>query len=135
MDFFSIPLFQVVRERMSFLESRQNAISENIAQADIPKYRARDVSDSDFARMIEHGEGLGVQLAATNSKHLTGTRTNAAGAFRLKDMPDREISPNGNTVVLEDQMMKLGQTQMSHQLATGIYRKAVDMLRLAIHRA
>lgn len=135
MDFFSIPLFQVVRERMSFLEARQNSISENIAHADIPKYRARDVSDSDFARMIEHGEGLGVQMAATNSKHLVGTQSNTAGKFKLKDAPDREISPNGNTVVLEDQMMELGQTQMSHQLATGIYRKAVDMLRLAIHRA
>ena len=135
MDFFSIPLFQTAKTRMEFLEARQNAISENIANADVPKYRAHDVTESEFERMIEHGSSQIVRLTATRAGHLSGTLSNQENAFKFKDAPDREMSPNGNTVVLEDQMMKLSEAQVSHQLATSVYRKAVDLLRLAIHRA
>ncbi len=134
MDLFSIPLFDAIRTRMHWLETRQQAISENISHSDMPAYRAKDVSETEFQRLLEHGD-TSARLVATNPKHLRALGSSDSGAFRLRDTPDREISPTGNTVVLEDQTMKLSETQMSHQMATSLYRKAVDMLRLAIHRA
>lgn len=137
MDFFSIPLFQTAKTRLQFLETRQNALSENIAHADVPKYHAKDVTESEFQKLIEHGSSLSmtVPLETTNTRHIAGTLANAQSPFKVQDVPDREMSPNGNTVVLEDQMMKMNETQVSHQLATSIYRKAVELLRLAIHNA
>jgi len=46
--------------------------------------------------------------------------------------PDGEAALNGNRVSLETQMMKLSETRMDYQLATTVYRKSLDLVRLAV---
>ncbi|HEX3209546.1 MAG TPA: hypothetical protein VHQ91_09220 [Geminicoccaceae bacterium] len=43
-----------------------------------------------------------------------------------------ETTPNGNAVILEEQMAKAGQTALDHQLTSNLYRKYLGMLRLAL---
>jgi flagellar basal-body rod protein FlgB len=43
-----------------------------------------------------------------------------------------EVNPSGNTVSIEEQMVKLGETQMEYETATGIYRKQSQMLKVAL---
>jgi flagellar basal-body rod protein FlgB len=43
-----------------------------------------------------------------------------------------ETSPNGNSVVLEEQMAKLSETEISHRLTTNLYKKHLNMLKMAI---
>ena len=38
----------------------------------------------------------------------------------------------GNSVVLEDQMMKLSSTQMDYSTASQIYKKALSLIRMAV---
>lgn len=134
MDLASIPFFQIIQSRMKFLEARQQAIAENIANADTPAYKARDVSESEFARLIEHGAGgqrpPSGGLRTTHARHIAPLAD--AGPFKFVDAPDRETAPSGNTVVLEDQMFKMSDTQMTHQAAVNLYRKGVELLRLAV---
>ncbi|MBN9578243.1 MAG: hypothetical protein J0H26_07725, partial [Alphaproteobacteria bacterium] len=49
MQLSSIPLFDVLRERMAWLNTRQNVLSTNVANADTPGYGARDIKPMDFA--------------------------------------------------------------------------------------
>ena len=134
MDLFQIPFFNIVRSRMSWLEQRQDALAENIANSATPKYTAHDVKAVDFEKLLA-GETQGTNaLRTTNAHHMHGT-TGGGGLFQVVAAPDRESSPDGNSVVLEDQMMKLAETQMQHDAVTGLYRKAVDMLRLAVRGA
>jgi flagellar basal-body rod protein FlgB len=135
MDLFQIPFFNIVRSRMSWLEQRQDTLAENIANSATPNYTAQDVKPVDFEKLMAKEQGVEAQatggLRTTNAHHLKGT-AGASGAFQTMKAPDREASPDGNSVVLEDQMMKLAETQMQHETATGLYRKAVEMLRIAV---
>lgn len=134
MDLSQIPFFNIIRTRMNWLEARQQSIAENIANANTPGYGARDLKEIDFKRLLA-GETGEVGMRVTNAHHLAGTRASAASPFKEIDAPDREATPDGNSVMLEDQMMKLGETQLNHQAAVGLYRKAVEMLRIAVRGA
>jgi flagellar basal-body rod protein FlgB len=130
MDLYSIPFFNIVRSRMNWLEQRQDLLAENIANSATPHYDAQDLKAPDFGALLNE-QVQGGALMTTNPMHMQGTLAHAA-QFKALKTPDREASPDGNTVVLEDEMMKLSDTQMQHETATGLYRKAVEMLRIAI---
>lgn len=133
MDLFQIPFFNIVRSRMGWLEQRQDTLAQNIANSSTPDYMAHDVKSVDFAKLVA-GEAQRVTLRATSTGHLTGTLA-GADAFQTVRAPDRESSPDGNSVLLEQQMMKVAETQMQHEAVTGLYRKAIDMLRIAVRGA
>ncbi len=130
MDITKLPLFETMRQRMAFLSARQTVLAENVANANTPGYRAKDVEAPDFAA-IAAGETGGPGLTTTNPMHIATPAGNGAGGFRVKSMPDAESTPNGNSVVLEDQMMKVSSTQMDYATVTQLYRKALSMIRLA----
>jgi flagellar basal-body rod protein FlgB len=50
----------------------------------------------------------------------------------VKTITPWEVSPDGNGVVLEQQMTSLAQTQADYQMATELYRKQIGMLKTAI---
>lgn len=120
MAFTDLPLFNVLRENMSFQTQRQRVLAENIANADTPGYRARDIERPDFHAMLRDSMSEG---------GLT------RGRFEIVDAPDSFSGPNGNTVVLEDQMMRVAETQMNHQAAIGVYEKSLSILRMAVRGA
>lgn len=129
MDITKLPLFETMRERMAFLSARQTVLAENVANANTPGYRARDIEEPDFAAIAAGETGTG-SLTVTNPMHISSSGT-PGGKFRAKDMSDSESTPNGNSVVLEDQMMKVSSTQMDYATVTQLYRKALSMIRMA----
>ena len=49
--------------------------------------------------------------------------------------PDKyEAALDGNDVSIEQQLVKLNETQMSYQMTLNLYKKNIDMLRLALGR-
>ena len=64
--------------------------------------------------------------------HYLGTSA-AGGAFRAVASPDSQSSPDGNAVVVEEQMMKVGETQMAYAEAAGLYKKMFSMWRTALN--
>lgn len=104
--------------------ARHQVLAENIANADTVGYRAKDIES--FEKSLERASG-GVRTATTgaiDAERLTWRFTEVSG-------PGLE-SPNGNTVSLEDQMMRTIEAQQHHQAATAIYKKAIDILRLSL---
>ncbi len=132
MDLFTIPFFQVLRTRLSWLEARNQTLAGNIANADTPHFRPQDLKKLDFAHLLADAQQKGMTMRVTDSRHLPGTTNPDAGPFKAVDAPDREATPDGNAVVLEDQMIKLSETQMAHETAISLYRKGLEMLRLAV---
>ena len=53
-------------------------------------------------------------------------------AGRLIAAPDGDASLNGNRVSLETQTLKLSGVRMEYQLASNVYRKGLDLVRIAI---
>ena len=110
---------------------RQALIARNVAHADTPRYRAADLtpfSDSYAARAAMDEAGA-FRPAASRAGHLTGTGDAASAAW----LP-AAASPNGNTVALEDQMVRAADAKLQHEMALGVWRKSLDILRVALER-
>jgi flagellar basal-body rod protein FlgB len=106
--------------------ARQSQLAQNVANADTPGYRARDLVP--FAEAFERGEPR-TDLRTTRPEHFGNAESLLD--WDSIDSPDSE-SPNGNTVSLEDQMLKGAETVQSHQLALTVYSQALSILRTAI---
>ncbi|GHA89334.1 flagellar biosynthesis protein FlgB [Algimonas arctica] len=95
--------------------TRHSLISQNIANADTPGYKAQDVAD--FSAVME-------------SQKLSGTD---AGINPLEALDRPSVgSPNGNTVSLEDELMRGSKAQQDHELAVSIYRSTLTMMKTAV---
>jgi flagellar basal-body rod protein FlgB len=137
MELTDLPMFGLVRQRMSWLNQRQTVLSQNIANADTPNYRARDLKAFDFKDVVrEHSRAArGIAMASTNASHLRGAGNRAQGAFKETDVRrPYETAPDGNQIVLEEQMAKMNETNINHNLMTELYRKQLRMFRSVMGR-
>lgn len=124
---------------MRHLTARQQVIARNIANADTPGYRARELTRPDFAAHLGRaGAGTVARptIAPTPAMLALGASERGGGSGRLvADRAISEIKPDGNTVTLEDQVMKLGQIQAEFNAAAGLYAKQVALMRRAVRGA
>ena len=132
MDLRDLPLLSMLRERMTWLHQRQDVLSQNVANADTPRYVARDLKDLDFEQLMGTASS-GTKMMTTNSRHIALSNTHA-GKFEDHETPDQESSPNGNAVSLEVEMIKVADTQAQYQAAANLYAKAITMMKTAIGR-
>ncbi|MCE2510726.1 MAG: flagellar basal body rod protein FlgB [Alphaproteobacteria bacterium] len=118
--------------RMSWLNSRQQVLAQNIANADTPGYVPRDLKSPTFRDLVR-SEGVKMTPTTTNVAHIQGS--GKVERFANKDQKETyESMPDGNAVVLEEQLMKVSQTQADYQTATNLYRRYLSMFRTVIGR-
>ncbi len=122
--------------------TRQGLVTQNVANADTPGFAARDVRP--FAEVYR---GPGAETAGPNALRAaafapSASRPGHAGfeaagaAATAYDITKIDAaSPNGNTVSLEDQMVRGARAQADHDMALGVLRKSMDLIRMAIGRA
>ncbi len=48
--------------------------------------------------------------------------------------PDSETTLDGNSVVVEEQMLRMAESRMAHDAAIGFYQKSLNMLRMAARK-
>jgi flagellar basal-body rod protein FlgB len=130
MDLHDLPLLSLLRERMTWLNQRQDVLSQNVANADTPRYIARDLKDLDFDRMVGEASS-GTKMMTTNARHIAISSLHG-GKFEDHETPDQESDPNGNAVSLEVEMIKVADTQAQYAAAANLYAKAVRMMKTAI---
>ena len=131
-DLFSIPLFQRMTERMNWLGAREKVLAQNIANADTPSYKPRDVVPLAFERHLQ--KLAAVEPERTDPKHIVGTIPPRDPVDSKKQRNTYETAPAGNSVVIEEQMMKMSETQADYNTIVNLYRKHIDMLKAAIGR-
>lgn len=131
MDMSKLALFNLITRKMDWSTQRQEALAQNIANADTPEYRPSDLKPFDFKTAL--ADRLAMTPVRTNPVHLTGGGPASTGVEEKGKA--YETSPDGNAVVLEEQMMKVAQNNTDYQLATNIYRKHVALLKTAIGRS
>ncbi len=125
MSIGGLPIFDALKARMSWHHARQKVLAENVANADMPRYRPMDVKPP--AQVSG-----GLQLARTSTAHIPiGAGTEPNGATRQSRF---ETTPSGNGVNLEDEMLKVAQNNSDYQLAATLYQKSLGMMKIAIGR-
>lgn len=136
MDFSAIPLFNLMKVKLNYMSERQSVLAQNIANADTPGYRTMDVPEPDFKKMISGGqEAHKLQMTLTNPMDMRGTAANA-GAFQPEPRQTTgEQKPDGNNVVIEEEMSKIALNQADYQKVLDLYTKTIAMFKTAIGSA
>lgn len=134
MNIGDMPLLAMLKERMSWLSARQNVLAQNVANADTPHYNAKDLKPVNFDDILKSAttpKEFQPALSLTDPRHISITPKSAAD-FTDVDSPDVEANPLGNTVSLEQEMIRVSDTQAEYQAASNLYQKAMTMMRTAI---
>lgn len=132
MDFNKFTLFGAIKGRMNWLARRQELLSQNIANADTPGYKPHDLKPFSFKDMVQRQQLPPLNMEVTNSEHLGGERKAVSPFREVVDTKPYETAPDGNAVVLEEQMAKVNETAIQHRLTTELYRKNLGLIRIAI---
>ncbi|NSX54679.1 FlgB family protein [Parasulfitobacter algicola] len=128
--FENLKVFQMAHAMASHASQRQNVTARNIANADTPGYKARDVAP--FTDVYRAPDQFTAQKA-TRAGHMTDDRS--PGKTRITLAADQSnMSPSGNSVSLEAEMLKSVDNQRQHDRAIMIYKSSLDVLRSAIGR-
>lgn len=123
---FETPQIMRMAQQMArHASARQVIIAENVAHADTPGYKARDIPH--FAKTLDSG----FALRMTRAGHLESASA-APGFTPRPDPATLTHNPNGNTVSLEQQMMRAAETRASHDMALSVYSAARGILRTAL---
>ncbi len=131
MDLSKVSLFDKMKQRLTWLGQRQEVLAQNIANADTPRYRPRDIKPLEFRKMIDR-QLSPVNMEKTHGNHLEGRPASAETFDEQVNRRPYETAPAGNAVVLEEQMAKVNETSVAHRLTTELYRKHLGMIRTAI---
>ncbi|WP_299947454.1 FlgB family protein [uncultured Ruegeria sp.] len=127
--FYDLNVFKTAYAMATHAGQRQAVISRNMANADTPGYKPRDIEA--FQQAFENS-GREVAMAATRAGHLHGG---------TPDQPWAEYTatasgdPNGNGVSLEQEMLKAVEVKRQHDRALAIYRSSIGILRTSLGRA
>ena len=137
MDLNNMPLLAALTKKMNWLTARQKVVTENVANADTPGFKASDLRPLDFRKElaeVTHSSSPKLAPTTTDRRHLVGTEAAARLEPQIEKLTtDRDI--NGNTVSLEDEMIKVSDTTSDYQLMTNLYKKQVGLIKTAIGRS
>src|SRR5215472_13112064 len=132
MSISDLPALAALRTKMQWHEVRQRVLSENVSNSDTPNFKPRDLVEPKF-------NGGGEQTGATGSlammRNASGHLTSSDSAGRSFDVNGKtgfETRPAGNSVSLEEEMMKVSANQMDYAAVTSLYSKSLHLLKTAI---
>jgi flagellar basal-body rod protein FlgB len=122
-------LFDLASRQAQWLAARQSAISGNIANANTPGYRAKDIEP--FADMLDKTK---LAMAATNSGHI-GFDATRPESMRVRKADTWDTVYSKNSVSLEQELVKAGEIDRQHSLNTGIVKAFHRMLMSTVRTA
>lgn len=126
MDLTRTSVFDLAEQRLSWLEARQQTLARNIANANTPGYQPRDLPS--FASALARGGAA--SPARTRPNHLAGTRGGPLQPATVARPPER--GPDGNAVAIDDELMKVADTETNQELVTNLYTKYMGFFRTAL---
>jgi flagellar basal-body rod protein FlgB len=118
-------LFGLAARKMEWLSVRERVISGNVANASSPGFESRDVEP--FEKVLDRTH---VELARTAPGHID-IATSGIESPKSKKIDSWEVYPSGNSVSIEQELIKSGDVHRDYSLTTNISRSFRRMLNLA----
>ncbi|MBW6391438.1 MAG: flagellar basal body rod protein FlgB [Halomonas sp.] len=126
--------FNYHQQALGLRQQRHQILASNIANADTPNYKARDIDfASELKRAVEHGRspGGGLSLARTSERHLEGQAMATPGRELLYRIPDQP-SLDGNTVDMDRERTQFADNAVRYQAALTIMNRRIQGLKNAM---
>ena len=124
-------IFKMAKAQMDWVAQRQEVLAGNIANANTPRYLPKDLKPLNFKDVLAGSTAPPVAAVATNPMHVVP----ALGTASFDAVTQRktfESTPDGNAVVLEEQMAKLGEAGDKYNTAAALFQKYQIMIRIAL---
>jgi len=128
----NLNMLAALTQKMQWHQSRQGLLAENVANAEAPGYRGNDLKPFTFKDPGSEG-GRPLPTAVTSPKHF-GSFLSSGGAFGEAES-GFEVTPEGNGVELEQEMMKVATNQMDYMAATSLYTRSIRIIKVALGRS
>lgn len=97
---------------LSLRAQRAEVLASNLANADTPGFKARDV---DFKAALEHALGNEGSLQTTNARHLSEASAAGASASDLKYRIPNQPSLDGNTVDTQTEQAAFAENALQYR--------------------
>lgn len=123
MDPTDIGLFHLAERRLEWVDARQKLLAQNVANANTPGFKARDVAPFSMALSAS-------AMTETSPMHMGG----AAEAGAAVQIRAADKSPDGNAVSMEEQLTRVADTAGVQELVLNLHHRYQAMMRLALGR-
>jgi flagellar basal-body rod protein FlgB len=122
-------IFDLAEQRLNWASEREAILARNIANVSTPGFQAEDAPD--FQKMLSGS--VGIQPVRTDPNHLPGTIDPGMAGRPERETTTRTVDKNG--VRLEEQLMKVADTQTLHSTVTAIFKSYMTMFNTALGKA
>lgn len=124
--FQNIEVFRLSQALAGHAAARQAVIAINIANADTPGFKALAMPP-----LPDAGKSSSPDFRKTRPGHISSPPT--AQLDRSSDISNA-TSPNGNSVNIENELLKAAETEQNHSRAIAVYHSALGILRSSLGR-
>ncbi|MBY0512215.1 MAG: flagellar basal body rod protein FlgB [Rhodospirillaceae bacterium] len=125
-----ITLSDMAMAKLDWAAQRHKVLSQNVANADTPGYKARDLDKFSFKSILQ--QVAPVEVTRTNPNHLKGTLPGQDRFATHKIPKTSEMSPDGNNVVLEEQMQMVSDAKGAYSTAITLMSAEDRLMKLAL---
>lgn len=124
-------LFGIHATALKLRANRAELLAANIANADTPNYKARDIDFKHTLRMAASNSTDSNEMRITNSKHIDSAGNSKMGAEIMYRMPNQP-SLDGNTVDLQTERAAFMENSMMYQASLRFLNGKISGLMTAI---
>lgn len=116
-------LFALASQHGRWLSARQTAVAGNVANANTPGYKAQEVAPFEAAM-----DSVRNEMTATNAKHMSIGDTRRTSTVPAAEQTEWETLHSGNSVSLEQELIKAGEINRSYRLNTSVVKSFHRMM-------
>lgn len=118
--------FGIHDKALLLFERRTQLLSENIANADTPGYKARDI---DFDKVLQNAQGQNLKMQATHKGHIDPSQQAFAEDVQYRQV--EQSAADGNTVDVQKEKAAFAENSMRYQTTMHILSKRISGLKNA----
>lgn len=126
--------FHYHQQALGLRQQRHKVLASNIANADTPGYKARDLDfSSELKKAVGKGgaSGQGLSLARTSERHIAGQGAPSVQSGLLYRVPDQP-SLDGNTVDMDRERTAFADNSVRYQAGLTILNSRIQGLKNAM---
>ncbi len=133
-DMFQSSTVPLLQEVLNFTQSRHKVLATNVANADVPGYRTRDLSPVAFQEKLKEAIEARDARGAGGADPLDGASQSAAGdeMRKVRESMTDILYHDGTDVSLERQVTELSKNQSTHNMAIALMTSRFQLLQTAI---
>lgn len=118
--------FGIHDNALLLFERRTQLLSENIANADTPGYKARDI---DFDQVLQNTRNEAVKMNTTHSGHINLSQQEFSQDVQFREV--EQSAADGNTVDLQKEKAAFAENSLRYQTTLNVLTRKITGLKTA----